>query len=322
MQGYKDIPETRNVGESRADILNNILTVMSNSSGTAFPTTNLQVGMNCWRTDQRKMYVLDAITPIVKWELAFDASSNQADAVVSKGTLTSALNFNATQYLRGGVWEIALSNWNGCSAAPTGLGSRGTLISIVAASGRNHIYIDAATGIAMQRSYLGTAWGSWFRYMTIGEDSTMLIYPMTISGTVNAIVGTGANAPVTELADGITVSIRVPGRNTNPNPTFKADATAAKPVRKFNNLPLDEGDMVGYHILRYSTAYGVWILLNPAVTVPPGEKSGQILTWDGGNWAPKDPPAVPTITVSTAELIDGESPLAPGSLWLTVEALS
>lgn len=58
MQSFKEINGQDNIKNSRTTINDSIKTVMSNSSGTAFPTTNLQVGMKCYRTDLDKTYTL------------------------------------------------------------------------------------------------------------------------------------------------------------------------------------------------------------------------------------------------------------------------
>lgn len=58
MQAFKEINGQDNIKNSRTTINDSIKTVMSNNSGTAFPTTNLQVGMKCYRTDFSKTYTL------------------------------------------------------------------------------------------------------------------------------------------------------------------------------------------------------------------------------------------------------------------------
>lgn len=71
MQDYKVIPQ-ESIKRSRAVIENNMATIASNFSGTAFPTIGLQVGMKCYRVDLEKTYTLKNISPL-KWE--DDASS-------------------------------------------------------------------------------------------------------------------------------------------------------------------------------------------------------------------------------------------------------
>lgn len=58
MQSFKEIQGQDNIKNSRTVINDSLKTVMSNHSGTAFPTTNLQVGMKCYRTDLGKTYTL------------------------------------------------------------------------------------------------------------------------------------------------------------------------------------------------------------------------------------------------------------------------
>lgn len=71
MQDYKVIPQ-ESIKRSRAVIENNMATIASNFSGTAFPTTGLQIGMKCYRVDLEKTYTLKNLSPI-KW--VDDASS-------------------------------------------------------------------------------------------------------------------------------------------------------------------------------------------------------------------------------------------------------
>lgn len=71
MQSFTQIPKSHTLNASLDELLNNDKTIMSNSSGTAFPTANIQVGMLCLRTDQLKLYELTARSPDV-WKLIFD----------------------------------------------------------------------------------------------------------------------------------------------------------------------------------------------------------------------------------------------------------
>lgn len=71
MQDYNVIPQ-ESIKRSRAVIENNMATIASNFSGTAFPTTGLQIGMKCYRVDLERTYTLKSISPL-KW--LDDASS-------------------------------------------------------------------------------------------------------------------------------------------------------------------------------------------------------------------------------------------------------
>lgn len=92
MQSYQDIPDTTTLTASRSLLLNNILTALSQSSGTAFPTTNLVVGMPCYRTDLNKTYILTNLTGPV-WTLEQDNARTAAyldDNVASATKLQTA----------------------------------------------------------------------------------------------------------------------------------------------------------------------------------------------------------------------------------------
>lgn len=67
MQKYTKIPAEQSLQSSLQLLLDNDVTALSQSSGTAFPTTDLVVGMPCLRTDQMKVYTLKQITPTVLW---------------------------------------------------------------------------------------------------------------------------------------------------------------------------------------------------------------------------------------------------------------
>ena len=70
MQQFVPIAGTQTLTDSRAEILNNDRTIMSCSSGTSFPTTNMEVGMLCFRTDLNQVFELKNLTPT--WVLIAD----------------------------------------------------------------------------------------------------------------------------------------------------------------------------------------------------------------------------------------------------------
>lgn len=61
-QNYVEIPSSKKISESLADILGNDKTVMSCNEGTTFPSTNLYKGMLCLRSDQMKLYQLTNVS--------------------------------------------------------------------------------------------------------------------------------------------------------------------------------------------------------------------------------------------------------------------
>ena len=74
MQNYTEIPSSSTLSDSLSQILNNDKTALSLSSGTSFPTVNLQQGMPCFRTDEQKLYVLTVVSPAT-WKMVSDLSA-------------------------------------------------------------------------------------------------------------------------------------------------------------------------------------------------------------------------------------------------------
>lgn len=88
MQKFTLIPTSQTLQSSLSLLLDNDLTAISQSAGTAFPTTNLTVGMPCLRTDQMKVYTLKAIEPAVEWVETSDLNAtswNSANHGVGSG---------------------------------------------------------------------------------------------------------------------------------------------------------------------------------------------------------------------------------------------
>lgn len=62
MQAYQGIELTDIARDAVMQLQENIKTIASNSSGTAFPTENLFDGMLCYRTDEKKYYTYSSTT--------------------------------------------------------------------------------------------------------------------------------------------------------------------------------------------------------------------------------------------------------------------
>lgn len=125
MQSYTEIPGSKPVKDSRTLILNNDKTIASHYAGTAFPTANLIVGMECYRTDLGLKYRLTSTSP-VNWEPVLKAAeiakvkvSNAARADTAANAETAA---NANKLI-GKNWY-----WSGQGGQPAWVwgGSDGT----------------------------------------------------------------------------------------------------------------------------------------------------------------------------------------------------
>ena len=83
MQNYTEIAEDMTLEESRALLLDNTKTAMSCNSGTSFPTVNLVLGMDCYRTDEKKLYKLVDVENQT-WQVALDFNTESTMAGTGK----------------------------------------------------------------------------------------------------------------------------------------------------------------------------------------------------------------------------------------------
>lgn len=90
-QSYDSIAGSDSISGSRLPLQARDDAVKSCFSGTAFPTTDLLVGMLCYRTDQEKLYQLRSTGPDTWVEIANLASP---PLPTSGGTLTGALTLH------------------------------------------------------------------------------------------------------------------------------------------------------------------------------------------------------------------------------------
>lgn len=127
MQKYKPIQGQERVKDSRTTINENFETVLSNSSGDAFPTSGLVLGMKCYRTDLQATYTLKSIEP-PQWEK--DASGELKKAVNLKidGKIRAdAVSFDGSQDITFNVQSVTADSCTGNSAtATTANGVKGT----------------------------------------------------------------------------------------------------------------------------------------------------------------------------------------------------
>lgn len=123
MQNFVEIPSSRTLSDSLAEILNNDKTALSLSSGSAFPTTNLQLGMPCYRTDQLKLYILTQVSPSAVWKLWMDFSGSEGKAP----------NAEAVDGIDGSAVALRANNLSDLPNAATARSNLG--LAAVAASG-------------------------------------------------------------------------------------------------------------------------------------------------------------------------------------------
>jgi len=104
MQSYTEIPSSQSLQSSLALLLNNDKTTLSCSSGSAFPNTNLQVGMLCFRTDQLKLYILKDATPT--WMMLLDLNTTGGTAAGAAEAVYSMFIRNSGSANEGGEFRM------------------------------------------------------------------------------------------------------------------------------------------------------------------------------------------------------------------------
>ena len=112
MQGFSVLNATDYVKDSRQAINDNFAAVISDFSGTVFPTNNLTGGMKCNRTDRKKVYVLQQ--DLLTWTEFFDYNNNKI-TVPNATNATNATNDGngdniSETYLKEAVTNISESN--------------------------------------------------------------------------------------------------------------------------------------------------------------------------------------------------------------------
>ena len=196
MQNFTDIPSSRTLSDSLIEILNNDKTAISCNSGTTFPTTNLQIGMLCYRTDQLKLYQLIGTNP-ENWRFIMDLSSGIDTQFAAK--------LNAATYTAADVLAKLLT----VDGAGTGLDADlldGQHASAFASSTHNH-----------NAAYLGITAKAADADKLDGYDSTAFVRSVNGAGpdaAGNATVNIDLSSRVAKTGDTMTGNLTI--QNTAP----------------------------------------------------------------------------------------------------------
>ena len=196
MQNFTDIPSSRTLSDSLIEILNNDKTAISCNSGTTFPTTNLQIGMLCYRTDQLKLYQLIGTNPD-NWRFIMDLASGIDTQFAAK--------LNASSYTAADVLAKLLT----VDGAGTGLDADlldGQHASAFASSTHNH-----------NAAYLGITAKAADADKLDGYDSTAFVRSVNGAGpdaAGNATVNIDLSSRVAKTGDTMTGNLTI--QNTAP----------------------------------------------------------------------------------------------------------
>lgn len=231
MQSYTEIPSSQSLQSSLALLLNNDKTVMSCSSGTAFPTANLQVGMLCWRTDLLKLYILKDATPT--WALLLDLNTDQTTTLQTKGTVVgSGTDWNSMTVA--GVYSVSAATMG--TNGPAGGYTYGTLVVTAIGTVVAQLYLTHGASNVWYRSKLNASdWTAWtMQWNSVndgagsGLDADLLdgMQSGNASGNIpvsNGTVNTNLNADKVDGYDAGNASGNVPVSNGTVNTNLNAD---------------------------------------------------------------------------------------------------
>lgn len=199
------------VGDSLALLTASINTVLSNHSGTAFPSTNLQTGMHCFRSDQGakgRMYVLSGFTedptPLPIWTMTFDmnltfTNKEYVDQQITALTNTMNQSLTGVAYYAGltGAARLMSSDYSAAQGdaglqagvhnivVTAGSDTRLTLIATLPRGNVRQVQDEfKADGTRRWRASTGSAWSAWETPITM-VNGACVDYPAFYAGAVN-----------------------------------------------------------------------------------------------------------------------------------------
>jgi hypothetical protein len=216
MQNFTDIPSSRSLSDSLIEILNNDKTGISCNSGTTFPTTNQQVGMLCYRTDQLKLYQLIGVNPD-NWRFIMDLSSGIDSQFATK--------LNASSYTAADVLAKLLT----VDGAGTSLDADlldGQHASAFASSTHNH-----------NATYLGITAKAADADKLDGYDSTAFVRSVNGAGpdaAGNATVNIDLSSRVAKTGDTMTGNLTI--QNTSPTINMQDTDNVTRSLHVNSNL--------------------------------------------------------------------------------------
>lgn len=219
MQSYTEIPSSQSLQSSLALLLNNDKTALSNSSGSAFPTSNLQVGMTCFRTDQNKLYILKDATPT--WSMIWDFN---APAVTQGADIGGGVDLNSMT-VTGWYHQNSNANASGGTNYPA---AKAGLLKVHAdgvMTYQQYQTYDSASELYFRSCYNGT-WSSWRKVITLDNDGS----------------GSGLDADTLDGMQSGNADGSIPVSNGTVNTNLNADMVDGRHAGNASgNVPLSNG---------------------------------------------------------------------------------
>ncbi len=228
----------------RSDLNNALTAILSQNSGTTFPTTTT-AGMFCFRTDDGWMYQRNAADSgwVKKYKVSSagllpnDMSTVYADATGSANAYGVLLDPVPTSYVKG-MLVIMKANFSNTSAATLSLNLMASK-AITRMGGQPLLPGDIATNSMVTMVFDGTA------FQIIGLSGQAAINGVT-GGSANAFTLT-PTVPITAYYAFMTLTVKANFTITGA-PTLNVSGKGAKAILKKGTLPLEPGDIVSDQI--------------------------------------------------------------------------
>lgn len=224
MQSYTEIPSSQSLQSSLALLLNNDKTGLSNSSGTAFPTTNLQVGMLCFRTDQNKLYQLKDAAPT--WVVIADLNGSFRHLDGGSG--------NCIGYSGGD-----LNSW---TSMPSGFYDGSSMLNAPSADWFRvlHLRHNNSSGYSSQLAFPFHQDGLWMRRQTGGTWTAW----QKVWTNANDGAGSGLDADLLDGMQSGNAANNIPISNGTVNTNLNADLLDGRHAGNVNgDIPIANGSV-------------------------------------------------------------------------------
>lgn len=250
MQKYTEIPSSTTLADSLPMILNNDKSVISCHSGSAFPSTDLQVGMLCYRTDEKKLYIL-VDSSAGTWKTVTEAFGDNYLLAGTNGTAIDYSKKNLDSWM-----DMPTGFYQGTHMinAPKGdINWRVLQFREDNSSGwATQLAFSANTRSVCVRFEMGGSWSDWYDLamskegaISEGLNSDLLrgLHPSNEHGQISINNGTlnkGLNAEMLSGMHASNAAYSIPISNTELNEGLNADTVHGhKAGNDKGNIPLN-----------------------------------------------------------------------------------
>lgn len=214
MQKFTNLTPDMKLKDSRIPLVDNDLTIASHYAAGSFPTQNLVVGMECYRTDLGSKYRLASADP-VRWEPVLipaeiakikvnnaghaDTAASSTTAASCTGNAATATRANSADSCTGNAATATKATSAQTASACTGNAATATklqtarTINGVAFDGTKNITVDAGISTNSNITVTGSTETAWSDNVRISADNDYGNGVLRIGGnTLTRVAGVAA----------------------------------------------------------------------------------------------------------------------------------